>query len=289
MRHTAAARVPPSATIDAMRPSDNHVHSEFSYDTGYGTSMEDCCRWAVDAGVPAVAFTEHVDFTKWSAADPEQDLALPFRRHIRPLDVDSYLETVERCRDRYPDLRILTGIEAGEAHLFADSLAGVLGQGPFQRVLGSLHAVPDDGELCWLHVLFDVYDPYDVVRMYFAELLRLVEGSAAFEVLAHADLPRRSWSSYSSRPYREKNFEDEYRTVFRALASSGRVLEINTRSPLVSSELVRWWHEEGGSAVSFGSDAHQAYRVGARFDRAVEIAEHAGFKPGRDRYDFWRC
>jgi histidinol-phosphatase (PHP family) len=40
--------------------------------------------------------------------------------------------------------------------------------------------------------------------------------------------------------------------------------------------------------VSFGSDAHQAYRVGARFDRAVAIAEAAGFRPGRDRYDFWR-
>jgi len=271
-----------------MRPSDNHVHSEFSYDTGYGTSMEDCCRWAVDAGVPAVAFTEHVDFTMWSPGDPEQDLALPRRGHIEPFDVDGYLAEIDRCRTLYPGLRILTGIEAGEAHLFADSLAGVLAREPFQRVLGSLHAVPDGGELSWLHMLYPRYDGDEVVRMYFAELLRLVEGSAAFEVLAHADLPRRSWSSYESRPWREKDFEDEYRTVFRALASSGRVLEINTRSPLVSSDLLRWWHEEGGGAVSFGSDAHQAYRVGARFDVAVDIAEAAGFRPGRDRYDFWR-
>jgi histidinol-phosphatase (PHP family) len=213
---------------------------------------------------------------------------LPRRGHIRRLDVEGYLESVERCRARYPGLRILTGIEAGEAHLFAGSLAGVLGQAPFQRVLGSLHAVPDDGRLCWLDMLYLEYDPHDVVRMYFEEMLRLVGGSAAFEVLAHVDLPRRSWSSYTSRPYVEKDFEDAYRAVFRALASSSRVLEINTRSPLVSSDLLEWWHEEGGGAVSFGSDAHQAYRVGARFDRAVGIAEAAGFKPGRDRYDFWR-
>jgi histidinol-phosphatase (PHP family) len=271
-----------------MRPSDNHVHSEYSYDTGYGTTMEDCCRWAVDAGVPAVAFTEHVDFTMWSADDPEQDLALPRRGHIEPLDVEGYLVSVDRCRSKFPELRILTGIEAGEAHLFAGSLAGVLGQGTFQRVLGSLHAVPDGGRLNWLHMLYERYDPFVVVEMYFEELLRLVEGSAAFEVLAHADLPRRSWSSYARGPYREKDFEDAYRTVFRALAASGRVLEVNTRSPLVSSHLLRWWHEEGGGAVSFGSDAHQAYRVGARFDQAVAIAEAAGFTPGRDRYDFWR-
>jgi histidinol-phosphatase (PHP family) len=235
-----------------------------------------------------VAFTEHVDFTMWAADDPEQDLGLPRRGHIEPLDVEGYLAEIDRCRSKFPDLRILTGIEAGEAHLFAGSLSAVLGRADFQRVLGSLHAVPDGGRLNWLHMLYLDYDPSDVVRMYFAELLRLVEGSAAFEVLAHVDLPRRSWASYASEPYRETDFEDEYRAVFRALATSGRVLEINTRSPLVSSDLVRWWHEEGGGAVSFGSDAHQAYRVGARFDRAVAAAEAAGFRAGRDRYDFWR-
>jgi histidinol-phosphatase (PHP family) len=289
-----------------MRPSDNHVHSEWSYDTGYQTSMEECCRWAVEAGVPAVAFTEHVDFTMWSGTDPGgtepggtepggagrgdagPGLGLPRRGHIQPLDIEGYLECVERCRARFPGLRVRTGIEAGEAHLFAGSLAGVLAAAPFERVLGSLHAVPDDGRLVWVDMLYARYEPAEVLRRYFAELLRLVEGSAAFEVLAHVDYPRRSWPSYSRRPYRESDFEAEYRAVLRALAGSGRVLEINTRSPLPAPELLRWWHEEGGGAVSFGSDAHQAYRVGARFDVAVDLAEAAGFRPGRDRYDFWR-
>jgi histidinol-phosphatase (PHP family) len=274
--------------IRAGRPSDNHVHSEWSYDTGHGASMEECCRRAVEAGIPAVAFTEHVDFTVWSAGDPEPALRLPRRGHIEPLDVEGYLECVDRCRAKFPDLRIRTGIEAGEAHLFAGSLAGVLAAAPFERVLGSLHAVPDRGRLAWVDMLYAHYDPDEVVRRYFAELLRLIEGSDAFEVLAHADYPRRSWPSYGYGDYREADFEAEYRAVFRALAGSGRVLEINTRSPLPSPDVLRWWREEGGGAVSFGSDAHQAYRVGARFDRAVAIAEAAGFRPGHDRYDFWR-
>ena len=41
-------------------------------------------------------------------------------------------------------------------------------------------------------------------------------------------------------------------------------------------------------AVSFGSDAHQAFRVGDKFDAAVGVVEAAGFSPGRDRFDFWR-
>jgi histidinol-phosphatase (PHP family) len=52
--------------------------------------------------------------------------------------------------------------------------------------------------------------------------------------------------------------------------------------------LIRWWWQEGGDAVSFGSDAHQAFRVGDKFDVAVGVVESAGFAPGRDRFDFWR-
>lgn len=288
--------------------------------------MEECCRRAVDAGIPAVAFTEHVDFTVWSGGDAGADagLGLPYRGHIEPLDIEGYLACVERCRSMFPELRIRTGIEAGEAHLFAGSLAGVLAAAPFERVLGSVHAIPhgagqvgsadvagevgsadvagqvgsadvagqvgsaDGDRLVYVDMLYEHDTAATVVRRYFAELLRLIEGSAAFEVLAHVDFPRRSWPAYTAGPYREADFEDEYRAVFRALAGSGRVLEVNTRTPLPAPDVLRWWRAEGGGAVSFGSDAHQAYRVGARFDAAVGIAEAAGFRPGRDRYDFWR-
>jgi len=56
----------------------------------------------------------------------------------------------------------------------------------------------------------------------------------------------------------------------------------------VSAELLRWWREAGGTAVSFGSDAHQPWRVGDRFKLAVDVVEAAGFRAGRDRFDFWR-
>ena len=92
----------------------------------------------------------------------------------------------------------------------------------------------------------------------------------------------------TAEPYDEEAFEPEYRAVLRALAASGRVLEVNTKSPLPSTGLLRWWRDEGGRAVSFGSDAHQSWRVGDRFKLAVDIAEAAGFRAGRDPFDFWR-
>jgi histidinol-phosphatase (PHP family) len=115
----------------------------------------------------------------------------------------------------------------------------------------------------------------------------MVASSDVFEVLAHVDFPRRYWPGGSHR-YVEKEYEEEYRTVFRALAGSGRALEVNTTSPLASVDQVRWFAEEGGRAVSFGSDAHAPTLVGQHFDLAVDVVEAAGFRPGRDRFDFWR-
>jgi histidinol-phosphatase (PHP family) len=265
------------------------VHSQWSYDTGAQASMIGACERAVALGVPSVAFTEHLDFTDWQPTDPGAtlDLKLGWWDRIRQLDVTGYLASVAECRERFPALRVLSGVEAGEAHLFAGSIDAVLSAGPFDRVLGSLHALPHEGRLVAVETMFGIFATDEVIRRYFAELVRLIEGNAAFQVLAHLDYPRRYWP-WNAGTYREAAFEEEYRAVLRALAGSGRVLEINTKGPLISVELLTWWREEGGDAVSFGSDAHLPWLVGNRFELAVDLAEVAGFRSGRDPFDFWR-
>ena len=48
----------------AALPADSHVHTQWSWDAVAG-SMEDTCQRAAAIGLPAVAFTEHADFTPW--------------------------------------------------------------------------------------------------------------------------------------------------------------------------------------------------------------------------------
>ena len=255
--------------------------------------MQLACAHAEKIGLPGLAFTEHVDFTEWGGDDAAELaprlIRIGDRPRVRPLDVEGYLADVARCRDEFPELRILSGIETGEPHLFPASVAAVLAAGDFQRVLGSLHGIEIDGTLVGIsHAMFRNLGTDEVMRRYFTELVELVAGSSVFNVLAHCDYPRRYWPTQLVGEYRESDFEEEYRAVFRVLASSGRALEINTRSPLSSVSLLRWWWEEGGEAVSFGSDAHQPLRIGEHFDLAVDVAEAAGFRAGRDRFDFWR-
>jgi histidinol phosphatase-like PHP family hydrolase len=152
-----------------MLPPDNHVHTQWSWDADAG-SMEGSCARAVELGLPSIAFTEHVDHTRWVIA--------PERQSVR----------------RWPA---------------------------------------------------------------------------------------------AAKPCDPADFEEEYRAVLRALARSGRALEISTRLP-ARPEIVRWWHEAGGEAVSFGSDAHQPPVVARGFQEAAAIVEAQGFGPGRDPHDFWR-
>jgi histidinol-phosphatase (PHP family) len=248
------------------------------------------CEQAVAIGLPALAFTEHLEFTDGGPGDAIGQISTDTRwwSRIKPLDVTGYLADIAECRERFPGLRILSGVEAGESHLFAGSASAIVRANDFDRVLGSLHAVPYQDRLVAADALFGIMDDDEVMRYYFAELVRLIEGSDLFQVLAHLDFPRRYWPK-GAHLYTEAPFEAEYRAVLRALAGTGRVLEINTKSPLASVDLVTWWREEGGTAVSFGSDAHQPQRVGDRFKLAVDIVEAAGFRAGRDPYDFWRA
>jgi histidinol-phosphatase (PHP family) len=79
------------------------------------------------------------------------------------------------------------------------------------------------------------------------------------------------------------------------LAAGDRILEINSnegvpppRGPNPGPVVVRWWHEEGGAAVSFGSDAHRPDRLACGLSGAAAAAEAAGFKPSADPLAFWR-
>ncbi len=89
--------------------------------------------------------------------------------------------------------------------------------------------------------------------------------SADAEPAKHINYAARYWPGRQGE-YRSADFEDEYRTALRALARTGRALEINTSGWLPPDPaLLSWWREEGGSMISFGSDAHDPVTLGREF------------------------
>jgi histidinol-phosphatase (PHP family) len=104
-------------------------------------------------------------------------------------------------------------------------------------------------------------------------------------VLAHIDFPIRSWPA-GAKPFDPFDFQEEYRHVLRLLARAGKALEVSTKVPL-HPQLLAWWREDGGEAITFGSDAHSPDRLADGFADAVRVAGAAGFGAGNDPLGPW--
>ncbi|RIX31057.1 PHP domain-containing protein [Amnibacterium setariae] len=279
-------------------PADTHVHSEWSWDTGgpvpeNAGRMAAMCERAVRIGLPAIAFTEHLDFNgrvRFHPDDllPQQRKYLDASGHlvVPPLDVAGYLESIDRCRHRFPELRILTGVEFGQPHLFDAEARALLDLDGLDRVNGSLHTLADGDERAEPGTLYRSWAPDDVVIAYLLEVPRMVAGSDSFAVVTHLDYAARAWPVGTAGPFEATRFEEPFRVALRAIAGSGRALEMNTRR--LEPWLPRWWAEEGGRAISFGSDAHDAHEgIAGGFPEAVAMVEQVGFRAGRRAEDLW--
>lgn len=278
-------------------PADSHVHSEWSWDTGGPQSpavgrMRATCVRAVRIGLPALFFTEHLDVPDAWRAEPE-DL-MPHQQGLlndsgrvdfAPLDAAGYLDAVDRMRREFPALRIHTGVEFGQPHRFAAQAAQIVDLSLLDRVLGSLHTLDLGGGVAEPRTLFREHDPAVVLHGYLDEVAVMARGSDAFDVFTHIDYAVRSWPTETAGPFDPRPFEEAFRAAMRSIAESGRALEMNTRR--LWPWIPQWWAEEGGTAVSFASDAHTPDALAANFHEATAMLEHFGFTPGSTAEEFW--
>jgi histidinol-phosphatase (PHP family) len=255
--------------------------------------MRQACARAVELGLPAVSFTDHADFTTLVVSDAAAAYLRSIGAEITdgiyappPLNVTGYLDCVEQCRREFPGLQIRAGVELGDPHLHPQAV-GALASSGLAPLVGSVHSLRRRAGYA------DAADRYadvpdaQAVREYLAEVTTMIESSEQFTVLAHINYAARYWPGRQGE-YRSADFEAEYRTALRALARSGRALEVNTSGWLpLDPALLRWWREEGGQLVSFGSDAHDPVSVGREFASAAAMARGAGFGPDRDQAGLW--
>ncbi|MFC8797782.1 PHP domain-containing protein [Promicromonospora sp. NPDC057138] len=278
-------------------PADSHVHSEWSWDTGGPRSpavgrMRATCAQAVRIGLPALFFTEHLDIPDTWRAEPEdlmphqQDLVSSAGRvDFAPFDAEGYFDAIDRMRHDFPDLRIHTGVEFGQPHLFGAQAGEIVDLSLIDRVLGSLHTLDLGDGAAEPGMLFREHDPAVVMHSYLAEVPVMVQRSDAFDVFTHIDYAIRQWPTAALGPFDPRPFEEAFRAAMRSIAESGRALEMNTRR--LWPWIPQWWAEEGGTTVSIGSDAHTPDAIAANFPEATAMLEHFGFGPGSVAEELW--
>lgn len=131
---------------------DLHMHSHFSFDAQPNTVME-LAAASIKRGLSVIAVTDHKDYF-WNRPPMELDLA-------------GVQAEIDAARAQYGgQIEILKGIELGEPN--ADPAAMELLEAyPFDVVIGSLHAMPNDVD--FYDMDYDNLDQEQLLRDYLVE------------------------------------------------------------------------------------------------------------------------
>ena len=251
---------------------DCHIHTERC---GHASgTVDEYVHKAVERGLYGIAMTEHLALPE--DLDPHNHLSMP------ACDLEDYLVEVDFARRRFPDIRVVTGLEAdflpGREAETRNALAEARRHpdGP-TVVLGSVHFIGD-----WAFddpnrvSEWDSRDVDEVWRQYF-DLWCRAAGSGLFDVMAHPDLVKKFGHLPSFDP------AQLYADAASAVRDAGVRIEVSTaglRKPVgelyPGPALLRAFYRAGIGAT-VGSDAHEPSEVGYRLDAAYAALATAGY------------
>ena len=251
---------------------DCHIHTERC---GHATgSVDDYVRAAVKHGLVGIAFTEHLALP--DEFDPHRHLSMP------ACDLEDYLVEVDFTAERYPDITVVTGLEAdylpGREAETAAAIADARARDDGARfVLGSVHFLGDwsfdDPENIEEWDRRDV----DVAWTDYFTLWKAAARTGMFDCMAHPDLPKK----FGHRP--SFDTRELYAEVAQVAAEAGVLVEVSTaglRKPvaeLYPAHNFLLAFQQAGVQVTVGSDAHAPDQVGFRITDAYDAAARAGY------------
>lgn len=270
--------------------ADYHVHSCFSNDSD--APLDDIVKSAIKRGACEIAITDHhetiqavgpfVDhiyqLDKWPTKYPTWKTPT----HDIPIDYMDVKRAIDEINEKYKgQIYVVYGIEAGQPQANPEEVHEIVNSHPFDFVLASTHSLENDLDLYFID--FSKCDPEPVYREYLERLHKCID-YGNFDVMAHVNYAGRYIWRDTKTKFDYSIFEEEFREIFRRLASLGKGIEINTSGlfqgldeTIPSLWLLKAYKECGGEIVTVGSDAHYAEHLtrGIRF--SYEMMKLAGF------------
>ncbi|MCX7771714.1 MAG: histidinol-phosphatase HisJ family protein [Clostridia bacterium] len=244
-------------------PVDMHLHSTFSCDAT--STMEQHVQDALQKGLKAVCFTEHVDYN-------------PNDEGIGYYNYEAVTAEVERLRERYGGgLLILKGIEFSEPHLYPKEFEAFTKK-DYDYILASVHFLDDAFVLS--HSLIEKNTPEELFDRYYKEVEACVR-FGGFDGLAHMDYLRRGIGHdlYSN---------DVLLGIFSLMVKNNIVLEINSQNlrrgieeSFPNPKKIKLYREAGGSKIVLGSDGHHPGDLASGIEKALDAcSDIQGLIPG---------
>ena len=226
---------------------DLHMHTGYSADAQYPQSIDDKIHACEQAGLDIIGITDHLDFLRSGGTRDNRDPEACAR------------EVWEKRRPAGNDgIEVLAGMEIGQLHATPDADDFVRTH-PFDMVIGSLHAMPNDLDI-YFHD-FPNMDCDKFLHEYFDQLL-LLEEHGGFDVLAHIDYPLRVMKHGDYIPSFD-NYMDRVQQVLRSCIDHGYALDLNAAGIAgwqkrvgPPQNILYEYKRMGGERISIGSDSH---------------------------------
>lgn len=246
---------------------DFHVHSRYSGDSQ--ASMRDMCVAAVDAGLSAVVFTEHIDF----APSPWSNLSF---------DYDRWMRDITALREEFAGrLSIIAGAEVEFQREYRCEIEDFLSSYSLDYVLGAVHY--GNGMILEDHkAYFPGKTAYQAYAPYFENVLAAIE-SGFFDTIAHLDLCKRYGVNYYGA-FRLDDYRDLLEPALVSMIERGVTLEVNTsglRQPpgetYPAFDTIALYMQLGGRKLVLGSDAHRPHQVAYAFDKILTEIKRLGY------------
>ncbi|MCI8623275.1 MAG: histidinol-phosphatase HisJ family protein [Provencibacterium sp.] len=251
---------------------DSHTHSDNSPDGQHSITF--MCEKAVEKGLMGIAVTDHCEI------DTYEEDGSPMRM------LQSVFE-VRKAQLAFGGRLMLTaGIELGQPLASPETARQALQMQNYDFVLGSVHRTRADlTDYYWKD--YHSYTEADVKKeldVYFNEVLETVRWGQ-FDVLAHLTYPLRYMEGRDGAPCSLEPHREIMDEILRALARSGKGLELNVSSlygeygrTCPTRETIQRFRELGGEIVTIGSDSHRADRIGQGIAEGMEILSACGFE-----------
>ncbi len=254
---------------------DYHIHTPFC-GHAQGKIIE-YVESAINAGIPEIGFSDHLGRYYLSAVQRRRywDWGMSIR------NLDRYLNEIKVVQKVYADRIIIRiGLEVdyieGAEHL----IEKIIGNFPFDYILGSIHCIPALG---WHHLSqYSKSDSEKIYKWYFnAAHAALVSG--LFQSLAHIDFIWR----YIPWPESRNNELSDYIADIVSISNIKKTaLEINANGfiwsqinkAIVFNPFLFLLEKisEQKAAITLGSDAHAPQLVAKCFPEIVNLLKNKG-------------
>ena len=233
---------------------DYHIHTKLcKHAKG---EMFEYVETAIEKGLTEIAFTDHIPLPDGFDA----------AHRMAESDLEKYVKSIEDLRRQYPQIKIRCGIEADFYDGFEDYLQKTFARYAFEIIIMSVHYVKGWPKNNWA---FSFYFPDCSLTAVYSDYLQAVRRgveTGLFNVLGHLDLIKRPEQSLL-----EQN-RAEVEEILESCARFNMAVELNTSG--LRKEIGQVYPDlsfmplvkEAGLPICFGSDAHEPWQVGYRFE-----------------------